>query len=380
MILTNALVCDDNFRLTESNLRVEGERIVGLCSDDGTNEERVDLRGCTILPGFIDIHIHGAAGADICDGTPESLRTVSGYLATQGVTRFCPTTMTTSCLELEHIIHNISDCMSKGMPGAEIHGIHLEGPFLSAEKCGVQNEQYILDPDIDYFKRLNESFPNVIRIVDIAPEKSGAMRFIDVASQICPVSVSHSSADYCTVTEAIQHGLIHASHLFNAMTPINHRSPGAVMAIFDNDRVTAELICDGIHLHPSVIRMAFTLLGRDRTIIVSDSMRAAGMPDGEYYLGGKKVLVYDKRTSYANGRLAGSTTSVIEEIRNLLRYGIPYDHAIRSATINPARRLEIDHLTGSIERGKFADLAVLDPRMQVIMTMVRGRIVHRTAE
>jgi N-acetylglucosamine-6-phosphate deacetylase len=378
MILANAMVCDENFRLTESDLRVEGDRIVGLCSDGVPAEERIDLHGCTILPGLIDIHIHGAAGADVCDGTPESVRTISEHLAKQGVTRFCPTTMTTSCLNLEHIIHNISACMDKGMPGAVIHGIHLEGPFLSAEKCGVQNGKSIMNPDIDYFKRLNESFPKVIRIVDIAPEKPCAMPFIDEASKICAVSVSHSSADYETVTEAIHHGLSHASHLFNAMTPINHRSPGAVMAVFDNERVTAELICDGIHLHPSIIRMAFSLLGRDRTIIVSDSMRAAGMPDGEYLLGGKKILVYDRRTSYANGRLAGSTTSLIEEIRNLLRYGISYDHVIRSATINPARRLSIDHLTGSIERGKLADLAVLDKDMNVVMTMVKGRIVHRT--
>lgn len=377
MILSDALVCDENFRLTDSSLRISGERIVGLCSDEDGNEERMELRGCTILPGFIDVHIHGAAGADVCDATPEALRKISGYLATQGVTSFCPTTMTTSCIDLEHIIRNIVSCMNDKMPGAAIRGIHLEGPFLSREKCGVQNDKYIMDPDIDYFMRLNASFPDVIRIVDIAPEKDGAMRFIDAVSDQCVISLSHSSADYDTVTEAIRHGLSHASHLFNAMTPINHRGPGAVVAILDNEKVTAELICDGIHLHPAIIRMAFTLLGRDRTIIVSDSMRAAGMPDGEYFLGGKKVLVYDKRTSYANGRLAGSTTSVLEEVRNLLRFGIAYDHAIRSVTINPARRISIDRETGSIERGKYADLTVLDQEMNVVMTMVRGKIVYR---
>ncbi|MBN1892174.1 MAG: amidohydrolase family protein, partial [Clostridiales bacterium] len=196
----------------------------------------------------------------------------------------------------------------------------------------------------------------------------------------CVISLSHSSADYDTVTEAIRHGLSHASHLFNAMTPINHRGPGAVVALFDNKKATAELICDGIHLHPAIIRMAFALLGRDRTIVASDSMRAAGMPDGEYFLGGKKVLVYDKRTSYANGRLAGSTTSVLEEVRNLIRFGIAYDHAIRSATINPARRISIDKETGSIERGKFADLTVLDQEMNVVMTMVKGKIVYRASK
>ncbi len=379
MILTHASVCDENFRRTDSNLRIEGERIVGLCTDDGIGEERISLSGCTILPGFIDLHIHGAAGADVCDGTPEAIRVISGYLAKQGVTRFCPTTMTTSCLELEHIISNIASCMEKDMPGAAIHGIHLEGPFLSAEKCGIQNKKYIMNPDIEYFKRLNGTYPGVICIVDIAPEKDGSTKFIQSAARNCVVSLSHSIADFETVKEAISHGLSHASHLFNAMTPINHRSPGAVMAVLDDDKVTAELICDGIHLHPAIIRLAFSMLGRDRTIIVSDSMRAAGMPDGEYSLGGKKVLVYDKRTSYANGRLAGSTTSVIEEFRNLLRHGISFEHAIRSATINPARRLSIDSVTGSIERGKYADLTVLDKDLNVVMTTVRGKIVHRTA-
>lgn len=149
------------------------------------------------------------------------------------------------------------------------------------------------------------------------------------------------------------------------------------MAIFDHDRVTAELICDGIHLHPSIIRMAFSLLGKDRVIVVSDSMRAAGMPDGEYFLGGKKVLVYDKRTSYANGRLAGSTTSLIDEVKNLLRYGIPFDQVIRAVSINPASRLSINTFTGSIERGKKADLTVVDKDMNVVMTMVKGKIVYR---
>lgn len=363
--------------MTDAALRIEGERIKGLCADDGSEGDRISLPGCMILPGFIDLHIHGAAGSDVCDGTPEAIRTISSYLARQGVTRFCPTTMTTSSLELEHIIGNIAQCMDKGVPGAGIHGIHLEGPFLSLEKCGVQNEKHIMNPDINYFRRLNETFPEVIRIVDIAPEKEGSMQFIEAASKYCVVSLSHSGSDYETAREAIRSGLSHVSHLFNAMTPINHRFPGAVMAVFDDDIVTAELICDGVHLHESIIRLAFLLLGRDRAITVSDSMRAAGMPDGEYFLGGKKVLVYDKRTSYANGRLAGSTTTMIEEIKNLMHYGISFENAIRSATINPARRLSIDSVTGSIERGKLADLTVIDKDMNVVLTVVKGKIVYR---
>lgn len=377
MILRNATVCNDFFERVQKSVHIDGERISGIDKEMPDEQVGIDLKGCTILPGLIDIHIHGAAGADVCDGTPYAIGKISGYLASRGVTTFCATTMTTSCLELEHVIKNVVHCMKGSPTGARIHGIHLEGPFLCRDKCGVQNEEYILAPDIEYFKRLNDCFPGAISIVDVAPEAPNGISFIEEASRICPVSLSHSDADYDTAREAITHGLSHVSHLFNAMSPIGHRNPGAVPAIFEAKQVTAELICDGIHLHPAILRMAFSLLGRDRTIVVSDSMRAAGMPDGEYLLGDRKVLVYDKRTSYANGRLAGSTTSMIDELRNLINMGIPWDHAVRSATINPARRLGIDSETGSISNGKYADITVIDSKMNVVMTMVRGKIVYR---
>jgi N-acetylglucosamine-6-phosphate deacetylase len=377
MILKNAIVCSDTFEKIQACVHINGERISGIFKESPAENIGIDLRGCTILPGLIDMHIHGAAGADVCDATSDAIDKISGYLASRGVTTFCATTMTSSCLELEHVIKNVVHYMKGSPTGARIHGIHLEGPFLCAGKCGVQNEKYILAPDIEYFKRLNDCFPGVISIVDVAPEGPNGMSFIEEASKICPVSLSHSDADYDTAREAISHGLSHVSHLFNAMRPIGHRDPGAVLAVFDDKQVTAELICDGIHLHPAIIRMAFTLLGRDRTIVVSDSMRAAGMPDGEYVLGDREVLVYDKRTSYANGRLAGSTTSMIEELKNLVQIGIPWDHAVRSATINPARRLGVDAETGSIACGKYADITVIDSEMNVVMTMVRGKIVYR---
>jgi N-acetylglucosamine-6-phosphate deacetylase len=267
--------------------------------------------------------------------------------------------------------------MNEENSGARVQGIHMEGPFLSLGKCGVQNKKFIMPPDIDYFKQLTESFPGVILIVDVAPETKNAMEFITEASKICTVSLSHSQADYDTANLAIEFGLSHASHLFNAMNPINHRFPNAVSAILDHKQVSAELICDGIHLHPSVLRMAFALLGENRSIVVSDAIRAAGMPDGEYYLGGKKVLVHDKRTSFENGSLAGSTTSILAEFSNLIRYGIPWSQAVRSVSINPARRIGIDHETGSISIGKYADLTVLDKDLHVVMTIVRGKIAYR---
>lgn len=377
MILKNALVCSDTFEKIQASVCIDGKRISGIEAGSSTDNDGIDLRGCTILPGFIDIHIHGAAGADVCDATTDAICKISDYLASRGVTTFCATTMTTSCLELESVIKNVVNCMNSNLSGAGIHGIHLEGPFLSAGKCGVQNEKYILSPDINYFKRLVDCFPGIISIVDVAPEGTNGISFIEEASKLCTVSLSHSDANYETAKEAFSHGLTHVSHLFNAMRPISHRDPGAVPAVFEDKRVTAELICDGIHLHPAILRMAFSLLGRERTIIVSDSMRATGMPDGEYLLGDRKILVYDKRTSYANGRLAGSTTSMADEVKNLLEMGIPWDHVIRSATINPARRLGISEETGSITRGKYADITVVDKDMNIVMTIVHGKIVYR---
>lgn len=378
MILKNATIWNDAFEPVCASIYVKEDRINRIVPGESDEKEGIDLRRHNIVPGFIDLHIHGSAGADTCDATIDAFQTMSSYLSSRGVTSFCATTMTTSSLDIEYTISEIHKAKNMRFKGARLCGAHFEGPFLSAEKCGAQNKEYILDPDINYFMRLLNSYPDTIKIVDIAPEAKGAIDFIEQAAINCKVSLSHSAADYETTKKAIDSGLSHASHLFNAMTPINHRAPGAVCAIMEDERVSAELICDLIHVHPALIRMTFNILGQDRVVIVSDAMRAAGMPDGEYIMGGQKVWVVDRRTNYANGRLAGSTCSMMDGFINALSIGVPFSSALRAATINPARVINMHNDIGSISVGKKADLLVLDQSNNLKMTIVDGRIVYKS--
>lgn len=374
MLLSNARICGGAFELAEADIETENGRIQEILPP-GAQGGGMDLSGLLILPGFIDQHIHGCAGADTCDDDPDALKTMSSYLASEGVTSFCAATMTIPFSRIEKILDNARLFQQSDYAGAKLAGIHLEGPYLSAGRSGVQNPDYIRKPDFGEFKALTDRFPGLVRIVDVAPEAEGAADFIRKASGICTVSMSHSIADYERAKVSFSEGISQVTHLFNAMTGIDHRAPGAAAAVFDDDSVKAEIICDGLHVHPALLRMAFRLLGENRTVIISDAMRAAGEPDGDYLLGDQTVRVADGRTYFGDGRMAGSTTSIRKEIQNLLSYGIPFGQVIRSATINPAVQLRIDSLAGSIERGKFADFTVVDADMNVRMVFVHGREV-----
>jgi len=376
MILANAKVCDDNFCLIDADIEVDGDVISEISPKMSGKTDRLDLSGCIILPGLIDLHIHGCAGGDTCDGTEQALRTMSSYLASQGVTSFCPTTMTVSNASLMKILKNVRDFMDSDAPGARAVGVHMEGPYISPSKSGVQKSDHVHSPDWPEFKDIVRAFPGLIKIVDIAPETSGAMAFIEQAKKLCVVSMSHSAADYDTAMLSFEKGITHVTHLFNAMNGIHHRSPGAAGAVLDNDSIMAEMICDGVHLHPAVIRIAFRMLGEDRTILVSDSMRAAGLPDGSYELGGQWIQVRDGRTYFENAQIAGSTTNLYQEAKNLLRYGIPWRQVIKSATINPAKQLGMDTRTGSVTPGKLADLLILDQHMEIHSVYIQGKKWH----
>lgn len=373
MILANAKVCDDNFCLIDADIEIDGDVISKISPKMSGKADRLDLSGCIILPGLIDLHIHGCAGGDTCDGTEQALRTMSSYLASQGVTSFCPTTMTVSNDSLMKILKNVRDFMDSDVPGARAVGVHMEGPYISPLKSGVQKSDHVHSPDWPEFQDIVRAFPDLIKIVDIAPETSGAMEFIEQAKKLCVVSMSHSAVDYDTAMLSFEKGITHVTHLFNAMNGIHHRSPGAAGAVLDNDSVMAEMICDGVHLHPAVIRIACRMLGEDRTILVSDSMRAAGLPDGSYELGGQWIQVRDGRTYFENAQIAGSTTNLYQEAKNLLRYGIPWRQVIKSASINPAKQLGMDTRTGSITPGKLADLLILDQHMEIRSVYIQGK-------
>ena len=369
MLLKNAVVYDGEFLPVRANVAVEGTLIRSLEAPgkSGEGSEALDLSGMTLLPGFIDIHIHGCAGADACDATPEALEAISACLAQRGVTSFCPTSMTLPYEQLEQVFTNVRLCRDN-LPGAYAHGINMEGPYISPAKKGAQNGAFVRPPDIEEFRQLYSAAGGCIKLVDIAPEEAGAMDVIREIQPICPVSVAHTNADYDTVCEAFMWGARHATHLFNAMNGLNHRAPGAVGAVFDKARelgVRAELICDGFHIHPAVLRAAFRLLG-DRALIVSDSMRANGMPEGEAFdLGGQMVTVHQGKALLPDGTIAGSVTNLHQEIKNLVSFGVPFEQAVKAATLLPARAIGLDGEIGSIAPGKRADLVVLDENLDI---------------
>lgn len=367
MIIKNATVYGADFQPRKTDITIEGEFIKSLTLSNNDGE---DFSGCAVLPGFIDIHIHGCNMADTTDGNADSVAKMSSWLATKGVTSFCPTTMTLPEAFLEECFGFAKAAMGKE-EGAYIHGINMEGPFISHAKKGAQAGEHIIAPDVAMLRKLDAICP--VKLVDVAPEVDGAMEFIEKAKDICTLSLAHTAADYATGIEAINKGASHATHLYNAMNCLTSREAGMVGAVMDSDGVTAELICDGVHICPATLRITFAILGEDRTVVISDALMAAGMPDGEYMLGGQKVFKKSD-ARLADGTLAGSVTNLFDEFHNLLRYGIPFKQALKSVTINPARAIGVDKTTGSIEENKFADLLITSEDFKEIKAVfVKGK-------
>lgn len=369
MILKNATVYGEDFSPIVTDITIENGIITSL---EKTENPGTDCSGKTIIPGFIDIHIHGCYLADATDGKPDSVLKMSRFLATKGVTSFCPTTMTISADELRKSFSFISDAMGKE-ECAYIHGINMEGPFISPKKKGAQAEEYIKAPDIDFFKELNSICP--VKLVDIAPEENGSEEFTKEIKKTCVISAAHTCCDFAKAKEAFGWGVSHATHLFNAMNGLTSREPGLVGAVFDTDNINAELICDGIHIHPATLRSAFKILGKDRTVVISDATMASGLEDGEYSLGGQKVFKKGA-VRLEDGTLAGSATNLFEEFCNLLDFGIPLEQALRSVTINPARAIGADKTTGSIAVGKSADMLIMsDDFRHINKVFIKGKSI-----
>lgn len=375
MLLKNAAVYNENFDVVQQNITVTGSKITAV-DNTADGDGVLDLAGYTVLPGLIDIHIHGCAGHDTNEATPEALEAMSQCLVQRGVTSFCPTSMTLPADELQTIFRNVAACRET-VGGAYIHGVNMEGPYIAMSKKGAQNGAYVRNPDFEEFKRLYDDCGGIIKVVDIAPECDGAQAFVEQVQPICPVSIAHTAAGYEEACAAIDWGVRHVTHLYNAQSGLTHRSPGVVGAVFDKARacgVRAELICDGFHIHPAALRIAFSQLGEDNSVIISDSMCAAGHVDGEYDLGGQTVYVRDGKALLADGTIAASTSNVYEELKNVIRFGIPVKQAVKSATINPARAIRVEKETGSIAPGKAADLLVVDDDFNIVMVIVKGCI------
>lgn len=369
MLLIHANYLDEDFRLVQGDIEIEDGKILRVGKDLPRKEEdlAVDCAGSyTVVPGFVDVHIHGCAGADTCDATREALEAMAAFLLAHGVTSFCPTTMTTSRETIQAALLAAKDMMDHPMEGgARVVGVNMEGPFIAKERKGAQKDEDILPPDFPLFQRFYEESGGIVRLVDVAPEQPGGLDFVEKASQLCTVSIAHTTADYDQAKAAFDKGVTHATHLFNAMSGLHHRKPGVVGAVFDDSRVRGELICDGFHIHPAVLRAAFRLLG-DRALIVSDSMRANGMPEGEAFdLGGQMVTVHQGKALLPDGTIAGSVTNLHQEIKNLVSFGVPFEQAVKAATLLPARAIGLDGEIGSIAPGKRADLVVLDENLDI---------------
>ena len=369
MIIKNATVYGSDFEPVKTDITIENKFIksVSPCADDGE-----DFSDCAVLPGFIDVHIHGCNMADTTDGNSDSVAKMSKWLATKGITSFCPTTMTLPEEFLEKCFKYTADTIGKE-EGAYIHGINMEGPFISHAKKGAQAGEHVIAPNFEMLKKLNNICP--VKLVDVAPEVDGALDFIEKAKDICTVSLAHTAADYAIGKEAISKGAKHATHLYNAMNCLTSREAGMVGAVMDSDDVMAEIICDGVHICPATLRITFRILGENRTVVISDALMAAGTPDGEYMLGGQKV--YKKSDArLADGTLAGSVTNLFDEFHNLLNYGIPFKQALKSVSINPAKAIGADKTTGSVEEGKYADLLITSKDFKEIKAVfVKGKRV-----
>ena len=353
MLYTNALLFTPDRGFVPGGFTVENGRFGELFFDD--RRGGVDLGGAKVLPGLVDAHTHGAMGADFSDGDLAGLTRMAAYLARNGVTSFAPTSMTLPYETLAAAFATAVSLREQRPAGcARVAGVHMEGPFFSEKKKGAQNGAYLRLPDFEAFQALQEGCGGLVRIVDLAPELPGAADFAAKAKALCTVSVAHTDADYEQTKAVYEAGASHLTHLYNAMPSIHHRKPGVIGAASEREDVAAELICDGLHVHPSSVRMAFKLFP-GRICLISDSLRCCGMPDGEYELGGQQVFLSGGVARLADGTIAGAASNLFRDLRNAVSFGIPEETAILAATLTPARELGREDEIGSLAPGRFAD-------------------------
>lgn len=378
-LFTNGLVFLSG-RFKRNQILVEDGIITGvgntLAIPEGT--EIIDCAGKRIIPGLIDIHTHGCMGHDFSTATPAEMHDMMKWYAKQGVTSVLPTVSTDTKpnmiagLQNLHLLYR-EQHLQKPLEGHML-GIHLEGPFLGKEKCGAQPEKDLLPVDTRLFRELFLAGGGFVRIADLDPMLPGAFDFIDKYRKDFVISLAHTTCDYATAQRAAQAGVTHITHLFNGMNGLHHREPGLVGALYDFG-FSADIICDGIHVHPSILRLMFTAIP-EKLIIISDSMSAAGMPDGKYQLGHQEVNVTEGRATLADGTLAGSTTNVYESMLRLIHYGIPASVAITAATESAARAAGVYKKCGIFKKGRNADMLILDLDYQLEKVWISGELFH----
>lgn len=332
-------------------------------ADQSGDDVVIDASDCYVIPGLVDIHFHGAVGEDFSDASAEGLQKIADFELSEGVTYICPAGMTLLEDQLTKVCKVTAAHRKSNPTGAEVVGIHLEGPFLCVAKKGAQNEAFLHEPDIAMLRRLNDASEGCVKLVTVAPEEPNGIEFVREASKDgITVSLGHTIANYDIASAAYAAGASHATHLYNGMPSFLHREPGVIGAACDAPHAKAELICDGIHIHGSVVRTTFKMFGKERMVIISDSLRATGMPDGIYPFGGQEIEVHGNRATIAGHpeTLAGSVTSLMGCMRKAVEFGIPLADAVRASSYNPAQQVKIDDRCGSLEIGKEASIVLLN--------------------
>lgn len=337
-----------------------------------TGGQTKDVTGRYIVPGLVDIHTHGAMGKDVSDGDPKAMDILSQYYPTVGVTSWCPTTMTLSESTLTQAIKEV--VAYKKPTGAKWAGLYLEGPFFHYSKRGAQAAENLQSPDFPMFQRLKELSGDQVSVLALAPDLDSANRVIAMAKSSCAISLGHTACDYDTAMEAYQSGATLATHLFNGMMPLGHRAPGLIGAAYDSGAFV-ELICDGLHIHPAVVRMTHKMFGK-KLCLISDSLRCAGMPDGRYELGGQPIVMKEGKATLLDGTLAGSSIGLLQGVRNVISFGIPAEDAFYAASTAPAQAIGKSDSIGCLSVGSSADFLILDKEFNLLETYVDGKKVY----
>ncbi len=382
MIIKNGLVFSENNTFEPLTITTKKDlicQVSGGSANADAADEIFDAADCYVIPGLTDIHFHGCDGHDFCDGTTEAFDAIGAFELKQGVTTICPATMTLSEEMLSGICKNAAAYHKAQENGegrrdvSDLIGIHMEGPFINAHKKGAQNESYVQEPSAQKLRRWQQDAEGLVRLVSLAPEVPGALSCIEECRDEFRFSIAHTESDYDTAMSAFAAGADHVTHLYNAMPPFTHRAPGVIGAASDTPKTFVELICDGVHIAPSVVRATFRLFGDDRVILISDSMEATGKPDGIYSLGGLEVHVKGNHATLADGTLAGSATPLYQCMLTAVSMGIPLESAVKASTINPCRSIGMDSLYGSIREGKKAHFLVLNQKDLSIRAIIKGQ-------